>query len=150
MAAFVYDEGRKMLSGDSGLYTHQALNWTGNDVRCAFIDEGTDTPSQTADADFGDRTGFYPTTYSSTVAMTTSNSISSSILVLDSTDTTFTALDTSGAVGANVESLDIFVYNVTQASAPMISNHDDYTGLPVTGTGGDVTVVWAATGIIRI
>jgi len=31
----------------------------------------------------------------------------------------------------------------------LLAYFDDYTGLPLTPSGGDVTIVWAATGILR-
>ena len=143
MAGFVYDEYRNSIGGQP---THSVIDWNDDTIKCYFVDEGTDTPNQTTDIDAGDRTGAYPA-YASAVSMTASSSLSSNVLVLDSTDTTFSAFDTSAVT---VESLDIFKEGGSQATSPMISNHDDYTGMPFTGTGADVVVVWAATGVIRI
>lgn len=143
MAGFIYDEYRNSLGGQP---THSVIDWHDDTIKGYFVDEGTDTISQTADIDAGDRTGAFPA-YASAVAIAASSSLSSSVLVLDATDTTFTALDTSATT---VESLDIFKDSGVQATSPNISNHDDYTGMPFTGTGGDVVVVYHANGIIRI
>ena len=143
MAAFLYDECRRSIGG---IPTHSVIDFNDDTLKAYFIDHGTDTPSQTADQDAGDRTGAFPA-YASAVDIQNSTSISSSVMVLDGVDTVFTALDTSATT---VESYDIFKESGSQATSPMVSNHDDYTGLPFTGTGGDVTVVYAATGIIRI
>jgi hypothetical protein len=59
---------------------------------------------------------------------------------------------TGGAVltgSTSVESIELWKDTGTNTTSPLIANFDDYTGLPLTPSGGDVTIVWAATGILR-
>lgn len=142
MAGFLFDEFRSSLGGAP---THSVIDWNTDDIRSFFSDHGVDTPLIT-DQDAFDITSKYPA-FDGTAINTPTTAVTSNILVLDATDTVYTALDTSSNT---VESLNIFKDSGTDTTSPMISSHDDYTGMPFTGTGGDVTVVWAATGIIRI
>lgn len=148
MASFVYDEGRRSLAG---IPTHSAMDLNDDAFSVYFVDEGTDTPSQTADQDDADRTGQNPT-FANAPALGSAGSrvtISSSVAVFDAADLVFTG---SGALtgSTSVESIDIFKDSGTSSTSPFLANFDDYTGLPLTPSGTDVTIVWAATGIIRI
>lgn len=148
MASFVYDEGRRSLTG---IPTHSAMDLNDDAFSVFFIDEGTDTPDQTNDQDAADRTGNNPT-FANAPALGSAGSrvtISSNVAVMDAADLVFTG---SGALtgGTSVESIDIFKDSGTNTTSPMLANFDDYTGLPLTPSGTDVTIVWAATGIIRI
>lgn len=63
--------------------------------------------------------------------------------VFDAADTVFTAL-----TGDQVESLILFEDSGSEATSDTIARWDTATGLPLTPNGGDVTVTWAAGGII--
>ena len=45
---------------------------------------------------------------------------------------------------------DLYAIYGNDYALPLIGNFDDATGLPLTPSGGNVTIVWGATGIIRI
>lgn len=148
MASFVYDEGRKSLGGAP---THSAMDLNDDAYSVYFVDEGTDVPNQTTDVDAADRTGMNPT-FANAPALAGAGSrvtISSNVLVFDAADLVFTG---SGALtgSTSVESIDMFKDSGTDTTSPFLANFDDYTGLPLTPSGTDVTIVWAATGIIRI
>lgn len=143
MASFLYDEFRLCLGGAP---THSAIDWNTDTIEAFFVDEADDTPNQTSDVDAGDRAAASQVpAFADAPTMTCTAAIDSNVLKLDATDLVFTAL-----TGDPVESLDIFKNSGTDTTSPLISNHDDYTGLPLTPSGGNVTVVWHATGIIRI
>lgn len=145
MAAFLYDEFRASIGGNP---THSVIDWQDDTtISTYFVDEADDTPSQTADVDSADRAAAaqVPVFASAAAIGTRTTSLSSNVLVLDAADTTHTSLS-----GDQSESLDIFKNSGAEATSPLISNHDDYTGLPLTPSGGNVTIVWPATGIIRI
>lgn len=112
-----------------------------------FVDEADDAPNQTSDVDAADRAAAAQVpVFASAPAITTNTwAVVSNVGVFDGDDTVFTSLS-----GDQVESYDIFKDSGTDTTSPMISNHDDATGLPLTPSGGNVTIVWAATGIIRI
>lgn len=146
MAGFLFDEFRKSLGGSP---THSVIDWDTDAVGAWFVDEGTDTPSQTADQDAADRTGFNPTFAAAPNLAGKTNSVTSSVLILDATDEVFTGAEALTG-STSVESFELWKDSGTNTTSPMISNHNDYTGLPLTPSGTDVTVVFAATGIIRI
>jgi len=143
MASFLYDEFRLCLGGAP---THSAIDWNTDTIEAWFVDEADDTPNQTTDVDAADRAAAAQVpAFASAPTMTCTSAIDSNVLKLDASDLTFTSLS-----GDQSESIDIFKNSGTDSTSPLISNHDDYTGLPLTPSGGNVTVVWAATGIIRI
>lgn len=149
MASFVYDEGRRAAFG--GVPTHSAIDLNDDALGVYFVDEGTDTPNQTSDQDDADRTGQNPT-FANAPNLGSAGSrvtISSNVLVFDAADLVFTG---SGALTGvtSVESIDMWKDSGTSATSPMFANFDDYTGLPLTPAGVDVTIVWAATGIVRV
>lgn len=57
--------------------------------------------------------------------------------VADAADVTFSAV-----TGATVEAVVIYKDTGSAATSPLISYADDYTSLPVTPNGGDITVTW--------
>jgi len=148
MASFIFDEGRKAIIGCTG--THSEVDLNDDALAVWFVDEGTDVPDQTADVDCADRTGFNPTFANApTLGSAGSRStIVSNVLMFDAADLAFTG----GAVltgSTSVESLELWKDTGTNTTSPLLANFDDYTGLPLTPSGGDVTVVWSATGILR-
>ena len=146
MASFLYDEFRKSLGGNP---THSVIDWQDDTtISTFFVDEADDTISQTADVDVADRATLAQVpAYASAANLTGRSpvSVTSNILVLTASNTTHSTLS-----GDQVESLDIFKNSGSDTTSPLIGNFDDYTGIPLTPSGGDVTIVWAATGIIRI
>lgn len=148
MAAFIYDEGRKSLIGGQ-TPTHSVIDMDADAIGAYFNDDGTDAPSQTADVDCADVTANNPTFANAPNLAGKSSSIVSSVYVFDATDEVFTG--TEALTGStSVESFILFKDSGVNTTSPLISRHDDYTGLPLTPSGTDVTVVFAATGIIRI
>jgi hypothetical protein len=141
VASFLYDKFRSLLG------TTSAVDLDAGTLGMFFVDEGTDVPSQTADNFVSDRTAGaqIPAFASAPNLVNNAWAVSSSVGVLDADDLTFTALS-----GASAESIDLYVDTGTNTTSTMISNHDDYTGLPLTPSGSDVVIVFAATGIIRI
>jgi len=127
--------------------THSKIDLESDTIGVFFVDEADDTISQTSDVDAADRAAAaqVPAFASAPNMVANSWAVSSNVGVFDADDTVFTSLS-----GDQVESYDIFKDSGTDTTSPMISNHDDATGLPLTPSGGNVTIVWAATGIIRI
>jgi hypothetical protein len=67
--------------------------------------------------------------------------------VFDAADITFTAV----TLGVNCEALIIYSDTGTAATSPLIAYLDTgITGMPVTPNGGDITVVWNASGIFAL
>lgn len=66
--------------------------------------------------------------------------------VFDAADSTFTAV-----TGASVEALVLYVDTGNAATSPLIAYIDTgVTGLPVTPNGGDINVIWNASGIFAL
>lgn len=65
--------------------------------------------------------------------------------VFDAADTTFTSL-----TGDASEQLILFEDSGSEATSDIICFWDTATGLPLTPNGGNVTVVWAAGGILTV
>lgn len=141
IASFLYDEFRKSLGGNP---THSVIDLKDDTIKAVFIDEADDTISQTADEDWGDRVAA-----SQVGSATLSNkaiTVPSSVLMWDADDAAYTALS-----GDQVESYDVYKSaGGASTSDPLIANFDDATGLPLTPSGGNVTIVFHANGIIRI
>ena len=149
MASFLYDEFRGVLGGKAP--THSDIDLNDDTLGVYFVDEGTDTPNQTTDIDCADRTGMNPTFANAPnlADAGTRVTLDTNVMKFDATDLTFSG----GSVltgSTSVESIDMWKDSGTDTTSPFIANFDDYTGLPLTPSGGNVTIVWAATGIIRI
>lgn len=144
MAAFLYDECRRSIGG---IPTHSVIDFDADTLEVFFVDEADDSPDQTNDVDAADRleASQVPDFDNAPTITNNASTISSNVFVLDATDVVFTAL-----TGDEVESYDIFKNSGTEGTSPLISNHDDATGLPLTPSGGNVTIVFHATGILRI
>lgn len=112
-----------------------------------FVDEADDTLSQSADVDAADRASAaqVPAFASAPAIANNTWTVTSNVGIFDGDDTLFTSL-----TGDQSESYDIFKDSGTDTTSPLVGNFDDATGLPLTPSGGNVTIVWAATGIIRI
>jgi hypothetical protein len=146
MAAGLFDEMRRSLGGFA---THSVIDLGTDAIGCWFVDEGTDTIDFAADVDCADRTGFNPTFAAAPNLAGLATTIDSGVLKWDANDEVFTGAEALTG-STSVESLEFWKDSGTNTTSPLISNHDDYTGLPLTPSGTDVTVVFPATGIIRI
>lgn len=144
MASFLYDEFRRSLGGNP---THSVIDLHDDTFSVFFVDEADDTLSQTSDQDAADRASAAQVpAFASAPALTNNDiSITSNVMMWDADDLLFTSLS-----GDQVESYDIFKDSGTDTTSPLVGNFDDATGLPLTPSGGNVTIVWGATGIIRI
>lgn len=65
--------------------------------------------------------------------------------VFDAADSTFTSL-----TGDQVEYLILFKDSGVEATSDLVAMWDTATGLPLTPNGGNVTVVWNASGILQV
>lgn len=144
MASFVYDIFRINIMGED---TFAFCDLDDDTLGMFFVDEGTDTPNQTSDQDVADRTAGAQIPAFASAPNLVNNAVTavSNRGVLDADDLTF-----SGLTGASVESIDLFKDTATDTTSILISNHDDYTGLPLTPSGSDVVIVFSASGILRI
>ena len=144
MASFLYDIFRINIMGED---TFAFCDLDDDTLGMFFVDEADDTPTQATDQDVADRAAAaqVPAYADAPNLVTNAVTIDSNVGKLDADDLTFTAL-----TGDAVESIDLYKDTATDTTSILIANFDDYTGLPLTPSGGNVTIVFAATGIIRI
>jgi hypothetical protein len=124
MASFVYDKGRKAFA-DGG------IAWLTDDIKVVLVTSGY-SPSQSGD-------DFLSVIVAGNRVAASGNLAgkSSTAGVLDATDVTYPAL-TGAAFNAAV----IYKDTGVEASSQLIAYIDNFTGLPYTPSGIDVTLVW--------
>lgn len=127
MANALYEHGRENFLGGS-------IDFDADDIKLMFIDEGVEVPDLANDEDLADRAG-------GAIVDTSGNFAGKTITsgVADATDVTLATV-----VGAQFESIDIYMDSGVAASSWMICNIDTATGLPCTPNGGDIIVSWDA------
>lgn len=126
MANALYDTGRAaFLNGD--------IDWTADNIKACLVDTATYTVNLATDDFLTD------VTTGGAVIATSGNfaSKTSAAGVADAADITFTAV-----TGASCEALVIYKDTGSGATSQLIAYIDTATGLPVTPSGGDITVVW--------
>ena len=126
-------------------WKEQLLQFTANNnlsagtVKVALIDTGTYT--------YNAADQFYSS--ASAAAVGTPQTIGSKTFtngVFDGADVTYTAV-----TGASIEALIIWVDTGSNATSPLVAYIDtSVTGLPITPNGGDITIVWNASGIFAL
>lgn len=106
-------------------------------IKVVLVDSGAYTPSLTADQFLSDIPA------GARIATATLSGVTITGKVVDANDATFTAV-------SGVQSEYIVGYKDTgsAATSPLIFYFDTFTsGMPVTPNGGDIVVVWNASGI---
>lgn len=132
------------------LWKLQLYSFTANNnlstgtVKVALID--------TANYTYSDTHQFY-SSVSGTAVVGTPQTIGSktfnvvgSAPIFDGADVTYTAV-----TGASVEALIIYIDTGTASTSPLVAYIDaGVTGLPVTPNGGNINIVWNASGIFAL
>ena len=132
MASAIYPIAKKaFLDGDIDLLT--------DNIRAVLIDTGTYTYSAAHDF-YADLTGVVGTESGLFASKTTTGG------TFDAADITFTAV-----TGSTAEAIVIFKDTGNAATDNLIAYIDSASsGLPVTPNGGDINVVWNASGIFAL
>lgn len=136
MANGLFDSYKQGLLDPSA----QTADLNTDTIKVALIDEGTTNPDL-ATHDFYDD-------LSSAVVGTpvTLTSITVTDGVFDAADATFTSVS-----GSSVEGILIYKDTGTPGTSPLIAYFDTgVTGLPITPSGGDITIAWNASGIFAL
>lgn len=127
MANALYDAGRNaFLTG--------AINWTTADIRVVLVD----TADYVVDLALHDNLDDVPAiarTATSAASLATKTATAG---VADADDVTFTAV-----TGDQSEALVLYLHTGTETTSTLIAYIDTATNLPVTPTGGDITVSWS-------
>lgn len=133
MANAIYDKYKEIL-----LSTQTNTSLSTGTVKVALVDAGTYTFSQSHQF-LSSLSGVVGTAQTLGTKTFTNG-------VFDAADVTFTAVS-----GASAEALVIYVDTGVAGTSPLVAYLDTgFTGLPVTPSGGDITIAWNASGIFKI
>ena len=133
MANALFDKARqRFLEGQ--------LTWTTDTIKAVLVDTGTYTPNLSAHEYLSDVSGGARISVSGAFSGKSATGGAA-----DANDVTFTSVS-----GASVEAIIIYKDTGVDASSPLIAYIDTATGLPITPNGGDLNLIWNASGILRI
>lgn len=141
MANFVFDSFRNGILGSHAT----RVDLDADTIKAIFIDHTDDTPV-VGDDFINDFAGTsVPAAQASCPTLGSKTVGTVAVGVFDAADTVFTTLS-----GDQVESLVLFKATGTDSTSDTICRWDTATGLPLTPNGADVTVAWAAGGILTV
>lgn len=127
MATYMYDKGRENFA------TAQ-VDWVNADIRLIFVDEASYTPNSATDSTLADIAS------AARIAIGAASLANKTAAagVLDADDHTMSAVS-----GAQFESIVFVKYDsVTPDNSLLLFHVDNYSGLPATPNGGDITVAF--------
>ncbi len=139
MASQYYND---FMDSEFGAPIHSVIDLDTDDIREILYDEGADA-FNAADQDIADILAGARIATSANLSSKTVGTVGDG--VFDHVDEVHTSV-----TGASIESITYFKFNATETIAPLISNHDDWTNLPLTPNGGNITVAPAAGGVFSV
>jgi hypothetical protein len=140
VANFAFDAYKNQLFGSG-----TRVDLDADTIKAMFVDHADYTPVVTADFVNDVTSAARVPAIGSCPALASKTIGTVAVGVFDAADTVFTAL-----TGDASESLILFKDTGVESTSDLIVRWDTATGLPLTPNGADVTVVWAAGGIITI
>lgn len=125
MASYIYGLGREAFL-DGG------ISWSAANIKCLLVDSADYTPNQNTDQ-------YHADVASGGIVATSGNFASKTVSlgVADAADVTLSSVS-----GDQAEYIIIYKDSGSSATSPLIAKIDDYTGLPVTPNGGNITISW--------
>ena len=129
----------------NGIWSSGLPDLTTLTIRAMFVDFADDTPAAADDFINDILSAARVPAIASCPALASKTNGTVAGGTFDAADTTFTAL-----TGDTSEGLILFEDSGVEATSDLIASWDTATGLPLTPNGGDVTVAWAASGILTI
>ena len=140
MATVVHDDFRDAQLGNP---THTTVDFNADNVDVSLLDA---TDSGNIDATFVDYDEVNAVTVVATTDLASITIGTVATGVLDAANTTF-----SGVSGDAADFLTLWKNSGTPATSPLCVTWDSATtGLPITPSGGDITVTWNASGIFQL
>lgn len=127
----------------NGIWNSGLPDLTALTIKAMFVDNADDTVVATDDFIDDVLSAARVPAIASCPALASKTNGTVGVGVFDAADTTFTSL-----TGDQSEQLILFEDSGVEASSDIICWWDTATGLPLTPNGGNVTVVWAAGGIL--
>lgn len=139
MANALFDAYTRAMMG-----TGTAVDLDADTIKVMFVDHADDTPAPTADDFIDDILSAARVPAIASAPALGSKTIS--VRTFDAADAVFTSLS-----GDQVESLIGFKDTGAEATSNLLWFMDTFTsGMPLTPNGGNVTVVWSASGIFSL
>jgi hypothetical protein len=138
MANFIPDAIRNQVWGSG-----TRVDLDADTIKAMFVDHADDTPVVGDDFIDDILSAARIPAIASCPALGTKTIGSVGVGVFDAADSVFTSL-----TGDQAESLILFKDTGVESTSDFISRWDTATGLPLTPNGANVTVVWAAGGIL--
>lgn len=126
MANQLYLFGRQNMSDGA------SIAWLTDNIKCVLVDTGQYTPNFSTDANLSDIPAGARTATSGNLASKTNVGG-----VFDAADVVMTAV-----TGVQSEAVVIYKDSGVAGTSKLIAYIDTATGLPVTPTGADITIVW--------
>ena len=133
MANTLYDAARQR-------FLEAQLNWMTDTIKVILVDTGAYTPQTAVHQYLSD----IPTS-SRIAGPVTLTSKTTTGGAADAADVTFTSVS-----GPSIEAIVIYADTGTEFTSPLIAFIDTATGLPITPNGGDLNLIWNASGILRM
>jgi hypothetical protein len=127
----------------NGVWSSGLPDLTSLTIKAMFIDNADDTVVATDDFIDDVLSASRVPAIASAPALASKTNGSVGVGVFDAADTVFTSL-----TGDQSEQLILFEDSGSEATSDVICFWDTATGLPLTPSGGNVTAVWAAGGIL--
>ncbi len=120
------------------------VDFPSNDIRASLLDQTDSGAITTSTENYGQVDTAVVVADSGALGTKTVGVVS--VGTFDAANVTYSAV-----TGDAADFLTLYQFNATPANATLIVTWDSATtGLPVTPNGGDITVTWAAGGIVRI
>lgn len=138
MASQFYND---FMDTEFGAPIHTVIDLNTDNIRHQLTDEGT-VAFSAANQDLADIVAAV-VSESANLAGTTVGVVGDG--VWDHTDEVHTAVS-----GASIEAVDYYKESGVDATSGLISNHDDWTNLPITPNGGNITIAPAAGGVFSV
>lgn len=126
MATFMYDAGREGFAS-------AAINWPSDDIRVILSDDADYTPNQSTD-DFLDDVVAGARVAVSAASLANKTATAG---VCDADDITISTVS-----GDQFETIVLYKHTGTESTSRLIVRIDNYTGLPCTPNGGNITIQW--------
>lgn len=139
MASQFYND---FMNAEFGAPVHSVIDLNTDDIRLVLYDEGADA-FNAADQDLADILAAARIAVSANLTSKTVGTVSSG--TFDHADETLVAV-----TGASIESITYYKSSGVDTTSPLISNHDDWTNLPLTPNGGNIIVAPNASGVFRV
>lgn len=129
MANALFDGGKERLLG----HATETIDLLADNIKAVLVDTGVHTINTATDVHLDDLTaGSVEATSGNLTSKTTTSG------AFDAADVTFASV----ASGPSIEAVVLYKDSGTASTSPLIAVIDTATGLPVTPSGGDITVQW--------